>query len=417
MKNLRHKLIIALAALLALMYLSSDFALLDIEDTAIVVAMGVDKHEDGVEVTAQIGVPQATQQVSQNNDTVISTKGKTVMDAIAKMGANTGWHPKLSFCNLILVGRDLARDGLGSLIDNLILDERVQNSAMIALCDTTAKEVLRAVTPLDSISSFAIQKILLKNDRSTGTIADVNIKDFAVGLHGKGGFSYMPLIRTVKGTTDGDMEGGSGGTTAQSDVLLPCLFKKNNNDNGHIGRLSDNGKSGGTSGGDKKTVVFNATSTAIFSGGRMVGELPSEKTVAFNLLRAEADRVILPSGDDGLMLEVYKSKKRVRVEYGVKPTLVLDLKLWVRPADGDQGVSEDGDSRRYRVDGEELDGLEKNLKDAICDMTEEALKAEIDIFGIRDMTYRNYHKMYEDYKTIPLKSFLLRVNVHALSQE
>ena len=238
MRGLRHKTIILLCIILAVLYFSSDFALIDIEDTAIIVAMGVDKTDEGYEISAQIGLPQATQQTSDNNDTIISAKGKTIMDAVEILGTQTGWHPKLAFCNLIILGKDFEGQDITPLIDNMLASEKIQNSALLAFTKSTAKEVLTAVTPLDAISSFAIQKILLKNDRTLSTVADTNIKNFSILNHGRGNWGYMPVITMVKSSIKGEESGGAGKTSDYSDKTT-LLLNQNYHNNRPIAPLSD----------------------------------------------------------------------------------------------------------------------------------------------------------------------------------
>ena len=58
---LGEKLIIVIIFFLFTLFFSNDFGLIDIQKTAIILAAGVDKNEEGTfSVTAQIAVPQAS---------------------------------------------------------------------------------------------------------------------------------------------------------------------------------------------------------------------------------------------------------------------------------------------------------------------------------------------------------------------
>lgn len=433
MRHLRHKSIIALCVILAVLYFSSDFALIDIEDTAIVVAMGIDKTQDGFEVSAQIGLPQATQQTSNNNDTIISAKGKTVMDAVELLGTQTGWHPKLAFCNLIILGKDLSTQDITTLTDNLLSSEKIQNSAMLAFSETSAKDVLTAVTPLDAISSFAIQKILLKNDRTLSTVADINVKNFALLNHGRGNWGYMPIIRIVKGSIEGQESGGAGKTSDLFDDKTLLLAKKQPdnrpiapllslNDNAAVSNLSsgEGGSDSSSGSGQKKeNVVFDAAYTALFSNGYLVDYLTPEETVCYNLLHSPSDQILLKSqvGDTIVMLEVFGTRKKIRLDYAVKPTIKLELKINVRFSDSTKDISGESLGRQATVPREYCAALEKELTKTLTDMTLRAYRKGVDLFDVRELTYRYYNKQFNDLKNLPLTSFVPQVDIKVSSKD
>ena len=56
-----EKIILFIVAFLFLLFFSTDFGLIDIQKTAIILAAGIDRTEDGnFSVTAQIAVPEAS---------------------------------------------------------------------------------------------------------------------------------------------------------------------------------------------------------------------------------------------------------------------------------------------------------------------------------------------------------------------
>ncbi len=101
MKTFKIRVALILGALLAIFYFSSDFALIDIEKTAIIVAIGID---EGEKLTLQNNGANrhsaATDTAAANDDAVVTADGNTVMEGIQNIGAKTGWHPKLSFARL-----------------------------------------------------------------------------------------------------------------------------------------------------------------------------------------------------------------------------------------------------------------------------------------------------------------------------
>ena len=75
------KLWILLFALLVLTFFSNDFGLVDIQKTALVLAAGIDRDEDGFRLTAQIAVPKGTDRTTGGTSSVeIEGRGSTVSE-------------------------------------------------------------------------------------------------------------------------------------------------------------------------------------------------------------------------------------------------------------------------------------------------------------------------------------------------
>lgn len=180
MKYVKTKLIIAALFFVFVFFFSNDFGLIDIENTAIITAIAIDSAEDGYEATAQIAVPEATNKNSENKKAQISGTGSTIGAAIKDIGDKSGWFPNLQFCNVLIIGEELTHSNVFKVLDYFSKTLRVQDSAMVVTTDKKAKELLEASTPLDNISSFALQKILLKNPGFDSDVAETDIKNFCI---------------------------------------------------------------------------------------------------------------------------------------------------------------------------------------------------------------------------------------------
>ena len=84
---------------LAILFFSNDFGLTDVQKTAIVVAVGIDREGEEFSVSAQIAVPQSSKQEKSTQSVQIVSRGKTVGEALEEINAKTGWYPKLIFCD------------------------------------------------------------------------------------------------------------------------------------------------------------------------------------------------------------------------------------------------------------------------------------------------------------------------------
>ena len=129
-KFLRSKFLPIAIAFTLILFLTNNFGLIDIEKTAIVIALGIDKRERGYEVTAQIAVPQSTDS-APNADAMVKGKGVTIADALDDIGVTTGWYPLLSFCNLIVISDELLKQDVMIFIDYFNRTDKIPDSSLL----------------------------------------------------------------------------------------------------------------------------------------------------------------------------------------------------------------------------------------------------------------------------------------------
>lgn len=391
MKFLKNKVVLFLLLVLAVLYFSSDFALIDIEKTAIIVAIAIDKENDDFSVTAQIAVPQSTDNASSNDDAVMTAEGSTVLEAINNIGKDTGWHPKLSFCSMIFISRELAQDDVEHVVDFFMSSEKVQNSAVIAMADDKASDLLLADTPLDSISSFALQKIVLKNEWMVSTVGVTNIKKFAYMNYSKAKTAYMPVIRIIKGKSKG---GGN------SSGLSPTAAQSG---------------SGGEEGGkQKEEVIFSASEIALFKNGKFVGQLTDRETLCYYLLEGPVFEAYtsVDVGEDGYFLRLDASSFSVDVDVK-KSTVKLSLDMKVVVADSTSGADLKNFNKKADVDKAVLDALVDSTQLTARSMFAKLQSIDADLFMIKDKIYKYHNSLYERFKDKPLSRYTLELNFSA----
>lgn len=390
-----------LAALVSVLYFTSDFSLIDIQKTAIIVALGIDKIEDQFEVTVQIAIPQATDQTAANDDSTISTFGKTVYEAIDNIGTQTGWAPKLAFCDLILFGRSMTEENVMPVVDYIVASRRIQNSAVLAACEGSAKEILLSVTALDAISAFAIQKILLKKTLSADNVINTDVRRFASTQLSDAKTSYIPLIKTKK-TDDKGKESGSSSSQMAS-----------------TGGSSGGSEEDSGSGGENKNVVFDATETAVFVNGKTVCTLSPEETKVFCMIRkpVEESFLIIDAGEGKKLISINGKRSKIGVSFNEKPTLNLSLTLSAEIIDGAKTPSLTNMTDRTNVSTEELASASEKVTDILNGMLDKLKEANADIFGAKENVYKFHHSRYESVKDLHLKNFDYSVNVAFKSEE
>ena len=155
--------------LLSFLFFSGDLGLIDVQKTAIVMAVGIDREEDTFIITSQIAVPQASKQGKATETVQIVSRGKTVADAFEEINAKTGWYPKLVFCHLIVIGENTAQNDVFDALDFFLLDEYMSDNCLLATCDGFAKDMLNVTSLIDPSGSVAMQKVLSSHAERVGT--------------------------------------------------------------------------------------------------------------------------------------------------------------------------------------------------------------------------------------------------------
>lgn len=398
MKTFKIRVALILGALLAIFYFSSDFALIDIEKTAIIVAIGIDEGENSrYKITAQIAIPQATDTAAANDDAVVTADGNTVMEGIQNIGAKTGWHPKLSFCSLVLIGRKVAENGVKDVIDYFIVSEKVQNSAIVAMADDKAGEILTSKTPLDAISSFAVSKIVLKSRWMTNTVPNANLRKIALSEYSPSKSSFMPVIKPIKENTK-SKEGGSSSITAST---------KSGGSEGSGGGSGGGGGSGESGGKDTPDKVYDASTLAVFSDFKLKGEFDEELTQIFNMLMGPLGEsyITLENGDEKTLLALSNGTRSVKVNLEKKPTIEIKLSFKVEVSDSSEGYSLDKLNRRSVVDEETITKVTDKLNVLLLKLVDKVKESGADALQIRDKIYKYSNSRFEEFKNYPLDSF------------
>lgn len=400
--------VLALAAVF-FMFFSNDFGLIDIEKTAIITACAIDLDKSGeYKVTAQIAVPEATDTNTENQRAQISGKGATVGSAIKHIGDSSGWFPQLCFCNLIIVGGGFTDYNLINILDYFSKTLRIHDSALIVMAEKEGAELLKLATPLDNVSSFALQKIILKNAGLNRDIAVCDVKSFCTGYYSEAGASVMPIIKVVSQKSENEQSSAEGGSSE--------------NASGGSGGNSAGGSGGsaeGTSGGAKGDAIFNANTTALFLHGIKVGELDENLTLVFNALTQdfatttfEVKDVESGTATKNYLLTVFSCDRKTALsvsESGIRFDVQLNIYAKISDVNGQS------------YDLEYVENLplphflkeraEKDFTDRINELIRTEIETKCDFLGIKKELYRKHNSFYAKFKDNFTENLDFTVNV------
>lgn len=349
-----------------LLFFSNDFGLINVEKTAIVVALGIDRKEnDEFTVTTQIVLPCSSKENGSNDKATVSASGKTLSGAISNVANVTGWYPKLSYCNLIILGDSFLQSDYDTIgLFTFFKDStELQDSAFISTCEGNAEQLLSTLSPLDNLSSFALQKIFFGNVNRLGYTVTSNVKNFKRGHDSASLCSVMPYV------------------TANS------------------------GNSNGKQSGSEKTYTYDATRSAVFKNGAFSFMLTSDETICFNALKSvvKDSETDVELGDKTALVNIKKNNRILKISGKENPVFTLGFKLFCKVED--YSVYVEKDEPLYEFTDKIKVYTEKKFQDVLKNLIDKTIESDTDLFGLRNAYYRKYPKRYASIK----EDFLKRV--------
>ena len=444
MNRIWTRIFLIAAAMLLLLFFSNDFGLIDIQETAIVVALGIDMPEtgEGYDVTAQIAVPASTGSNTAGNVTV--KNALTVGEAIAELNHETGWYPTLVHCKLILLGEDAAGQDVFNVLDYFLRNDAVEDSCLVAVCEKTARETFQAQSPVNDISASAIAKVLSSEAQKTGLVSVTILKDFAIGYYSEGKSGILPYI-SVKSEADSQGRGNASPSFAdctacsapqaqengdpQDSALAPFLkrnkwwhAKKKPLPIAAPAAAQSGGSDGGSGSGKTASDIFQASDTMLFYEGRRAGLLTPEETLAYNLAATDTDFAYgsVRAEEDGketvynLKMKISGKKRRLTFENGM-PVFTFRIRANARIVDTDSSAPILEVAKTLLADENVLRAAEQKFRDELSSAFQKAAAARCDLFGIKEKLYRFCYRQYPAFKDSILDSVQVRYDIRFTS--
>ena len=406
MRLKKAKFLLLTVLILLTFFLSNDLELINVEKTSIITAIAVDKEESDYLITAQVAVPEATDTNTENQKAQLSGKGKTVGEAIKDLGNTSGWFPKLAFCNLIILGNEIANENVVKVLDYFAKTLRVQDSALVVLAEKSGKEILSLSTPLDNISSFAVQKIVLKTIGFDADVSHNDIKTFCTGYYSLNSSSYLPIIKVISADNGSGSEGESADNSSGSSSSSSSPSSSSQGDKAK-GSNSDSNN------------LFDVRTTALFKDGKKVGELNRDLTYTFNAFNASLTGTSLSIPDvplnDNLanyFITIFDEKHSFKVTANEKEVnLDFDLSLYCKITDVDVPGTDDALSTNYPLPQPLIEKTQKMLTENIQNLVEKSIETGCDFLKIKEKLYRYNNSKYSLFKDNYLSKLNVKINV------
>ncbi len=374
---------------LAALFFSNDFGLADVQKTAIVVAVGIDREEDDFIVSAQIAVPQSSKQEKSTQSVQIVSRGQTVGEALEAINAKTGWYPKLIFCDLIILGENAKTADVFDGLDFFLRNEYFSDDCQIAAYDGKATTLLNTSALIDPSSSSAMKKVLSAHAERSGSVMSNTLREFSIGYFSESNSGFLPVLKIEE-----QQENESAQPTASTDS-------------------SSESKSSNEKNTDKP--VFSAQETALFVGGRWVETLTAAETFALSsvLSKLRLASYTVNGEKNSCVLNVRRNDPKVKLETSQGDTLTLQVNVTMTAGILDYSQSQPIDKIADAGDVPKayFALAEKKLASEIERTYQKCQAVNCDVFGVRERLIKYKKRRLHRHQNTAFQNTRIQVNV------
>jgi len=397
------------------LFFTNDFGLVDIHKTSIITAVGIDTDGGEVQVTAEIAVPQPSQSGENIVYTQVQGSGLTIADAMNEINSKTGFYPKLQFCKLILIGESCRDKELFRVLGCFYRKNYSELTALVAMCEGNASDMLAMKSAVSEMTSEAIRKILSDEVEKSANVTSANLKKIAAMQYSESKACYMPYVQVNQPGTS--QQGGNGDNVGGDGAGQGGQGQQNQQSGGQGGGSGgEQGQSGGQSGqsGQGGEVEFTARKTAYFSDGRFVGVLDEQQSFALCLLQNEIRLAVLPCDSDGihytLGLKSVDCGTKLKVVDGV-PELTVKFKAKAQI----QGARVKVDLKKIISDDvvkpSVLESAEKEMQGRFESLMDDVKSSGGDVICAKELLYKNATKYFEAFKDDLLQRMTVKYDI------
>ena len=339
----------------------------EIDDLAYVIAMGIDKNGENLVLTLMFAVPIAIGIGEQESggggkgSHLISVECNNILSGVKMADAYTSKEISFSHCKLLIISKELAEEGIRSLLDGIYRWKEFRPSMYISISLDSPKNELEKIQPVLEINPAKYLEMINRTYEYTGFLAESNIENIHLQME----CTCIQAVANLSGiSSDYDIY--------NTDFFSTAPYK---------GR---NAVFEGDFIAGKSPISGNEATTfkglAVFDADVMVGTLDGQETMYYRILRGdfESSLLTLPDPierDRYIVIRISRVKSpdvKVSVE-GDNPFIKIKVSLEGDFVSIDSGINyEQGENMRI---------LEKEVNDFLCD----------EIYNLLEKTAREYH--------------------------
>ena len=374
----------------------------------LITGLGIDKIDNGYEVTAQVIMPTPGSESGGSGARLdfITEKGESISEGVQKIAYKIGKTAGLSHAGFVIVSESVLEDNLAVVLDFFARDAKVNPSLMLLISSASAKETIKQTGGLELSVGVDLQKVFIYKQSSLNGLV-MPIEEFINSTFGK---SKSSLVSGIEVSKEGEEKSSENGGSSSNE--------------GGAGEQDKNG-----SGQEKKARIKFYNEIYYFKNGDYVNKLTEESEilgVLFTDKTADSGefKVSGVTGGDlqdaviGVSFTDKKAKTKVSFIDG-KPTFTFNIKI------KDINITEILNKDRPKVDlynekSQETTmviktSIKEEIEKYILSAFEKAQNDGVDIFNMAEKMYqtkpKEWKKFYNEYGDNYLKNTKVQVKV------
>ncbi|REK71796.1 Ger(x)C family spore germination protein [Paenibacillus paeoniae] len=327
----------------------------ELNDLAIVAAVGIDTVKGKYLVTVQVVDPGEVASrrgsIGLSPVTTYHETGDTVFEAIRKMTTVTPRKLYFSHLRIFVIGEELARKGMGEVLDLMSRDQEGRTDFYIVVAkDTTAQQVLNILTPIEKIPASKLYASLEVSAKSWAPTVAVQLDELITNIVSPG------IQATLTGIMiDGDPEMGS----KRKNIETP-----------------------------ETPTHIQYKGIAIFREDKLVGWMNEEESKGFSNITDRLHSTVVettcPKGGK-LAIEVIRSKAAIKAKVkNGQPEAEVVMYTEANVADVECKVKLTTSQTLYEIEKAAEAVMQKHAERAVL----KAQKMKCDVFGFGDAVHR-----------------------------
>lgn len=405
------------------------------DKVAVITSIGIDKGEEGIELSVNIVVPDSGQSGSNGGSSgkvkTLAAKGDDLSSAFSNIALVIGKTPGLAHCDSIIMNKTLFEENVTEYLDYFIRTNNLTSNATLIVAQESAKDIIEASAQQKGIRSISISDILTLNKRFALT-GNSNIDVFYLNYFSPAAISILPVLSTgnsdeVGGQTSKGNKAEESAQSAPSDATQSnnsqnqssstkqqsqnSSTNKQSQSSSGDGESSGSGgesgggeSSGGESGGgdESKKMIKNEGRAVVVKNGKLIYELPGNEVQGLNLISENTNKgnIKIENVTNDLFenatlnFEVFNKKNKHNgyfingmPVYNLKLTLVLKLEEAVMKNLNIEAMQMPKDFMYGQIKTKVDEAVQKN----IAALINSSKTNKADVLGVYDYFYKFHH--------------------------
>ena len=364
--------------LLLILLLTGCYNYRELNDLAIVSAIGIDYKDNNFEVSIQIVNPKKQQDSSSANEPdfiIYKSKAKTLQEAFRNVVDTSPNRIYGSHLEILIISEEIAKNHMDKLFDFFAREPEARSEFNILIAkNSTPNDQISIITPLINLSATNIKTLIETNSQNLATTVILTFYDT---------FNKY-LIRYLE-------------------IILPSLELIGEEEKGqeqeNIAQTNTNNK-------------VKLSTIAIFKNNKLIGYLSEEESKGLNILLNKANISLISSKyhDNYIVSEIDNIKTKFDIDVYKK-----EVNITIK---GHSIINEVNSNINIK-DPKVIDNIDKNIENELKKIIENTIYTtqntyNSDVIGIRDMFYKkdpNYlKKNYSNWDEI-FKQIKFNINI------